>query len=118
MRAASHRDLDAWWIGMILALHVYEATRAFPKDEAYGLVAQLRRAAVSIPANVAEGAGRSGPREFAHFLSIARGGLAELETELLLSVDLGYMRYDDVAFALVDRLAKLLTGLRKRLCAR
>jgi four helix bundle protein len=76
---------------MALVRAVYALTRGFPAEETYGLVLQLRRAAVSIPSNLAEGAGRDGRKEFVRFLSIARGSLSELETQLLIAADLGYV---------------------------
>jgi len=87
-------------------------------DETYGLASQLRRAAVSIPSNLAEGAGRDGHREFLRFLSIARGSLSELETQLLIAADLGYLPPEHQAFALLDRVSRLITGLHKRLALR
>jgi four helix bundle protein len=111
----AHHGLDAWQVAMTLVTHVYAATRSFPREELYGLVTQVRRSAVSVPSNIAEGAGRTGPREFAKFLSISRGSLAELETQLLIAVALGYVRRDDVAFSLIDRVSRLLTGLQRSL---
>jgi len=83
-----HYNLTAWKESMALVKAVYLASQSFPKEEIYGLTSQMRRAAVSVPSNLAEGAARSGQREFAHFLSIARGSLSELETNcsLLLSL--------------------------------
>jgi four helix bundle protein len=82
--------LEAWKEAMDLVSSAYKVTQAFPKDEIYGLTAQLRRSAVSIPSNLAEGAARHGPKEFAQFLSISMGSISELETQLLIAVDLGY----------------------------
>ena len=84
-----HYKLEVWKEAMALVRTVYAVTRGFPKEETYGLALQLRRAAVSIPSNVAEGAGRDGDKEFLRFLSIARGSLSELETQLLIAADLG-----------------------------
>ena len=100
---------------MALVRAVYEATRDFPVEETYGLTSQLRRAAVSVPSNLAEGAGRDGHREFLKFLSIARGSLSELETQLLIAADLGYLRKEHRAFALLERVSRLITGLHKKL---
>ncbi len=85
-----YKDLYIWQKGMRLAKAVYQLTADFPSEEKYGLTGQMRRAAVSIPSNIAEGQERQGTKEFLQFLSHARGSLAELETQLLLSVDLGY----------------------------
>ncbi len=86
-----HRKLEVWREGRRLVSAVYLATREFPAEERFGLVRQLRRAALSIPSNIAEGAGRGGTAEFARFLRIAMGSACELETELEVSWDLGYL---------------------------
>jgi len=98
---------------MELVRDVYALTRTFPKDEMFGLTAQMRRAAVSIPSNIAEGAARVGEREFAQFLNVARGSLSELETQLLIAADLGYLKSDASIFAAIDRVSRLITGLHK-----
>lgn len=85
------RDLKVWEKGHQLTLAVYRATAGFPKHELYGLTSQLRRAAASIPANIAEGRGRSGDPELTRFLSISMGSASELEYHLLLSRDLGFL---------------------------
>ena len=109
-----YRDLETWQNAMELVKGVYVATRHFPKDELYGLTSQLRRAAVSIPSNIAEGCGRNSRNELRHFLGQARGSLAEVETQLELARSLGYL--DSVAAtALLSKAAQLgrmLTGLR------
>lgn len=87
--AGSYKDLVAWRKAMRMALEIYRATRAFPKDETDGLGNQLRRAAVSVPSNIAEGQGRYSRREFQHFLNNARGSLAEIETQILLARETG-----------------------------
>lgn len=88
--ARNHRELHAWQEAMALARAVYRITSGFPKEELYSLTSQMRRAAVSVPSNIAEGAGRGTDREFRQFLPIARGSLSELETEWLLAKDFGY----------------------------
>ena len=87
----SHRDLVVWQKAMDLVVLIYQATAAFPKHELYGLTSQLRRAAVSIPANVAEGQGRRSKSEFCQFLGNARGSLLELDTHLELALRLKYL---------------------------
>ncbi len=87
----NHKDLDVWKNSMDLVTDVYKLTKGFPTEERYGLSQQLRRSAVSIPSNIAEGAGRKHKKEFIHFLSIALGSLAECETQLLIANKLQYI---------------------------
>ena len=87
----SYRDLRVWQRAMDLVATVYSETRSFPKDELYGLVSQLRRAAVSIPSNIAEGKGRLTDRDRSHFFYQARGSLLEVETQILIAQKLGYI---------------------------
>jgi four helix bundle protein len=87
----SHQDLEVWKNSVALVTVVYEMTEAFPARERFGLSNQMRRAAVSIPSNIAEGAGRFSPKEFVQFLYIASGSLAELETHLVIAHRLGYI---------------------------
>lgn len=115
----SYRDLIVWQKSMALVKQIYETTKSFPKDELYGLTSQLRRAAVSVPSNIAEGQGRSFDREFALFISHALGSLMEVETQLLIAVDLGYITSHDAEPLLkrsaeIGRLANgLLATLKK-----
>jgi four helix bundle protein len=96
---------------MDLVEEVYRVTSEFPAHEQYGLVSQMRRAAVSIPSNVAEGAGRNGNREFSRFLSIARGSLSELDTQHQIAIRLGYVKSGgEQAELLLGRVGKLLSG--------
>ena len=108
-----HHKLEAWKISRGLVKDVYLLTQKFPKEEMFGLVSQMRRAAVSIPSNIAEGAARTGDREFAQFLNVARGSLSELETQLLIASDLGYITSNDPIFDVVDQVSRLVTGLHK-----
>jgi four helix bundle protein len=108
-----HYKLEAWKLSMELVRNIYALTQAFPKDEMFGLTSQIRRAAVSIPSNIAEGAARTGTKEFAQFLNIARGSLSELETQLLIAADLGYVKNDASVFVLLDRVSRVITGLHK-----
>ena len=110
-----HYKLEAWKASRERVKKVYLLTQVFPKEEMFGLTAQMRRAAVSIPSNIAEGAARTGEREFAQFLNIARGSLSELDTQLLIATDLGYsyIKNNDPVFELIDLVSRLLTGLHK-----
>jgi four helix bundle protein len=112
-----YRDLTAWQRGMDLVEAVYRITRAWPADERFSLVDQVRRAAISVPANIAEGQGRAGTREFLHHLSIARGSLCEIETHLLIGQGLGYggIKANDSAIELAAEVGRLLNGLARRL---
>lgn len=96
-----HHDLRVWQDGIALVKLVYALTKTFPREELFGLTSQMRRAAVSIPANIAEGAARSTRKEFAYFLVIARGSLSELETLVLIATELGYLKNDELAQAVV-----------------
>lgn len=113
--AATHRDLLVWQEAMDLAEAVYRATAKFPRAESFVLSAQARRAAISVPSNIAEGAGRHSRRELAQYVSVASGSLAELGTQLELARRLRYLDEDNDLLARVDRVGKLLTGLRRSL---
>jgi four helix bundle protein len=109
----SFRDLDVWRLGEELAETVYRVTARFPKAELFGLTSQMRRAAVSIPSNIAEGRARNSSREFLYFLSVSRGSLAELETQLELAIRLDYTDSDlDAALVQSDLLGKKLNRLQ------
>lgn len=105
-----HRDLDVWNVAMELVTEVYKLTQSYPKEEMYGLIGQIRRSAVSIPSNIAEGAARNSKKEFAQFLYVALGSCAELETQLLIARDLGYPSSDDT-FKKLQRIRSMLLGL-------
>jgi len=109
----SYRDLIAWQKAMQFVTEVYRATRDFPREEAYGLSSQLRRAAVSVPSNVAEGQARFSPREFHHFLSYARGSLVEIETQLMIAESLSYLTREETERLLshAAELGRVLNGL-------
>jgi four helix bundle protein len=112
-----HHRLDAWSKSVDLVIAVYKHTERFPKDERFGLTSQVRRAAVSIPANIAEGAARRSQKEFAHFLSNSQGSASELETELIIANRLGYL--DEKTFSQLisdlERIGRLITGLSRHL---
>jgi four helix bundle protein len=96
MSISRFRELKAWQLSMDLAERVYLLTDAFPKSETYGLTSQIRRAAVSVPSNLAEGCGRDSTKEFLHFIAIAVGSICEIETQLLLSQRLKYINTSDL----------------------
>lgn len=111
--SGTHRNLLAWQEAMTLVEQVYRDTGTLPRDEVYGLRSQIRRAAVSIPSNIAEGSARSSPLELLHYLTIACGSLAELETQLELAVRLGYLQANADSVAQSARVGMLLRTLRK-----
>jgi four helix bundle protein len=113
----SYRDLDAWQLAMKVVVEIYRVTKAFPSDEKFGLTAQLRRAAVSIPSNVAEGHNRLGPGEFRRFVSIARGSVGEVETQIAVALALGFIAADEITMpsSQLDRLSKMLFALYRSL---
>jgi len=109
----SYRNLRVWQCSMTLVIDVYTTTRHFPKEELYGLVSQMRRAAVSIPSNIAEGKGRLSDRDRAHFYFQARGSLLELETQILIAKQLNYVSETESAplLGLSEEIGKMLNGL-------
>ena len=106
-----HHDLQVWQEAMKLVRNIYEVTSEFPQSEVYALTSQMRRAAVSIPSNIAEGAARRGEKEFLHFLSIARGFLSELETQVIIAKDIGYIKEESSLLDMTDKVFGLLGGL-------
>ena len=109
-------ELKVWQRGHAPVLNVYRMTTGFPPNERYGLTSQVRRAALSVPTNIAEGSKRLTPQEYARFLNIAEASLAETEYLLMVSRDLGYITslMADRAFAEVSELSRMLHGLRKK----
>lgn len=118
--ARSYRELFVWKKARVLALHVYQVTEQFPRSEIYGLTSQVRRAAVSIVSNIAEGQGRLTCGEFLHFLGQARGSLLELDAQLLLASDLSYLQSDRYqvlsheTYQVLGLLNLLIESLRRR----
>ena len=106
-----HKGLDVWKLSMDIVEDVYKVTVCFPKEEIFGLTAQMRRAAVSIPSNISEGAARNGEKEFVHFLHMALGSAAELETQLIISQRLAYVADISSLVAKLDSVQKLICGL-------
>ncbi len=109
-----HKDLEAWKKSIELVTKVYSETKDFPQEEKYGLTNQIRRSAVSIPSNIAEGCARSSDKENARFIDIALGSLAELETQLIIAKNLNYIKqtslYNDI-----NTVSALIIGLKKYL---
>jgi four helix bundle protein len=120
MSGSNYRDLTVWRKGMDLVVEVYQLSQSFPKEELYGLTSQIRRAAVSIPSNIAEGQGQGSDRGFSRFLSIAQGSLTELETQLMIAQRLEYL--DDLTCqSTLDQCAeigRMLNGLQRSVKAR
>ena len=89
---STHKDLEIWKQGIELVVRIYQATQVFPKDEEYGLKSQMRRAAVSYPSNIAEGAARASRRGYTQFLRVSLGSLSELETQVIIADRLGFLK--------------------------
>ncbi len=114
---SGYRDLLAWQEAMKLAVMVYHVTSSFPREEIYGLTAQVRKSAVSVPSNIAEGAARNSAREFRHFLGVSAGSLAEVETQLDLAARLNYAQPKPEVALQAQKVGMLLEGLRRSLAA-
>ncbi len=117
MSASHFRELEVWQLAMDLAKRVYQATAEFPRDERYGLTSQIQRSAVSIPSNIAEGNARMTTKDYARFISVALGSVAELQTQLLLAreLGLGVLTRMDEALDLCDRVGRMLLRLHQSL---
>jgi len=111
----THKDLEIWNLGIELVQVLYRITNSFPKDEIYGLAAQMRRAAVSVPSNISEGAARNSRKEFIQFLYIALGSLAELETQIIISHKLKYTDDEAILLEIVEKLRRKLINFIKYL---
>lgn len=106
-----HKDLDVWKQSVVLVEDIYMLTKNFPSDEKYGLSSQIKRAVVSVPNNIAEGAGRKGDKEFIQFLYIAMGSLSELETQLILANRLQFTNSVESYLSQIEKIKKMLFGL-------
>jgi four helix bundle protein len=117
MRGNSYRDLEVWKKSMDVVVQCYETTRSFPPSEQYGLTGQIQRAAVSVPANIAEGQARQHRKEFLHHLSIAHGSVAELETHIEIAKRIGYIGAEVAHqfFSQTEEVGRMVNGLRKSL---
>ena len=116
--ASNHRELIAWQEAVRLVEMIYRETAGFPREEMYGISAQIRRSAVSIPSNIAEGAGRNTSKELVHFLGIANGSRSELDTQLVIASRLGLVEADSPIFRQLERVGQLLTALRRSVITR
>jgi four helix bundle protein len=116
MSINSHKDLIVWQKSIKLCKTIYEITKSFPKEEVYGLTSQMRRSAVSIPSNIAEGRSRGTRKDFAQFLRIALGSASELETQIEIARELSYLNEQNVREinSLLDEVSKMIMGLLKR----
>jgi four helix bundle protein len=110
-----YKELQVWQKAMKLAEDVYKLSANFPREEMYGLTSQIRRSAISIPSNIAEGSSRAGTKEFIQFLSIARGSSAELETQLILASRLGYTAEVEAALSLLTSVRQMINALVRSL---
>lgn len=113
----THQDLDVWKKAITLVTTIYKTTSTYPQTEIYGITSQIRRSAVSIPSNIAEGAARNSKKEFNHFLAISLGSLSELETQLIISENLKFItqeQFEELEKSLID-IRKMLIGLKKSL---
>ena len=110
LKIQSHEDLNVWKDSIKLVTKIYKLTKEFPKSELYGLTNQIRRSAISIPSNIAEGSGRKSKKEYIQFLYISLGSIVELDTQLLIAVNLGYLSNKEIRADLLT-IKKMLIGL-------
>ena len=112
----NHKDLDVWDKAMDLVEDIYTLTKQFPKEEVYGLTSQIKRAVISIPSNIAEGAGRKGSKEFVQYLYISMGSLAEVETQILLAQRLKFVTEVEQILEKIVNIRQMIHGLIRYLC--
>ena len=114
-KSRTYRDLEVWKLSIDFVKKVFQVTHNFPASEKFGLINQIRRAAVSIPSNIAEGQGRNSTKEFRQFLAISLGSLAELETQLIIAKEIEYLTQNglDALLSPLDRIRKMIKGLSK-----
>jgi four helix bundle protein len=115
--SGTYTDLEVWQAAMDLVMGIYEITQSFPREEIYGLTSQLRRAAVSVPSNIAEGKGKSSDKELVQFLNHSRGSLFEIETQVAIARSIGYLNAEtsEAIFRQTSRVGQLLNGLIRAL---
>jgi four helix bundle protein len=107
----NHKDLDVWKKSIDLVAQIYEISKNFPKEEMFGLQGQVRRAAISIPSNIAEGASRNSKKEFIQFLYVALGSASEVETQIILAQKIGYLNDVNKILLNIEDIKKMLNGL-------
>lgn len=110
-----HKRLETWQQAMLLVKLVYDVSAQFPREEAFGLTSQMRRAAISIPSNIAEGVARGSSKDYLHFLNIARGSLSELDTQVEIAAMLAYLPQSHPIFEQLGVVGRLLTGLHRKI---
>jgi four helix bundle protein len=111
-----HKKLEVWKKSIEFVTKIYKVTELFPDSEKFGLISQVRRSAISIPSNIAEGAGRASKKEFIQFLSIAQGSTSELETQLIIANNLGFLKQEDLGLLdELDEISRMIIGLIKTL---
>src|SRR4030043_701474 len=109
-----HKKLEVWKKAIEFVTKIYKVTESFPDNEKFGLISQIRRSAVSIPSNISEGAARSTKKEFIQFLSIAQGSTSELETQLIIANNLGFLKPEDMSLVNeLDEISRMIIGLMK-----
>lgn len=115
---SSYKDLLIWKKGIVIVVKVYQLTKAFPSEELYALTSQIKRASVSIPSNIAEGYGRNTDKSFSHFIDISRGSLCELETQLIIAKELGFVidfeLYNEILELIIEE-SKMINAFSKSL---
>ena len=111
----THKDLDVWKRSIELVTKIYKISESFPEEEKFGIINQMRRSAVSVPSNIAEGASRGGTNEYIRFLNIASASLSELDTQLVISIKLGFCLEDNVPLDDLEIISKMLYKLKKSL---
>ena len=109
-----YKELDVWKLSIDLVVELYQVTGSFPDEEKFGLTSQIRRAAVSVPANIAEGYGRRSPRSYSHFLRIAKGSINELETLLIVAAELDFLGQSEQLLLRTAKIGSMLTNLSTR----
>jgi len=109
---ATHENLDIWKLSITFVTKIYKSTKDFPNEEKYGLVSQMRRSAISIPSNIAEGAARKSDKEYLQFLYISLGSTSELDTQLIISDNLGYTNISDLRIELKVIKTKLINYIK------